>query len=92
MNQQIRKASRDATQSILNAFSRLPEGVRAPETGLTFQRLLSMGYQEREAQHLIANVLSGEMTMMQRFGEPFNQERYAAMLRQLPRQNWRIAR
>jgi hypothetical protein len=51
----------------------------------TFDRLCRSGYSEEESKRLMANVLVHEMFMVTKHNEPFDQERYAAMMHRLPR-------
>ncbi|MBF0187082.1 MAG: hypothetical protein HQL50_04065 [Magnetococcales bacterium] len=51
----------------------------------TYDRLCGSGYSDNEARTLIARALASEMFMVLKHQEPFDLNRYAAMLRQLPR-------
>ena len=56
-----------------------------PETRQTFDRLISEGYSEVEAKKLIGCVVSSEIFDVLKKQEPFNQERFAKALNELPK-------
>lgn len=54
------------------------------EVAATLQRLQVEGYSEKEAKHLIAQCVAIEMHEVMASDTPYSEERYVAMLRQLP--------
>lgn len=54
------------------------------ETQETFLRLKGLGYSDLEAKSLIAQCVAVEMYEVIASNAPYNQERYLAMLKQLP--------
>jgi len=59
-----------------------------PETRQTFDRLISEGYSEKEAKKLIGCIVTSEIFDVLKKQEPFNPERYAKALHELPRLPW----
>ena len=59
-----------------------------PETRATLERLLADGLSRGEAVELIACVVSAEVVEVLRSGRPFQEDRYVAGLRALPRLPW----
>ncbi|MEI7845617.1 MAG: hypothetical protein WCK35_07425 [Chloroflexota bacterium] len=59
-----------------------------PETKETYDRLVSSGISDKEAQRLIGIVLSDEMVQMLEAKKFFNPERYSGNLRKLPKLPW----
>jgi len=59
-----------------------------PETRQTFDRLILEGHSEEEAKKLIGCVVSSEIFDVLKKQEPFNPERYAKALNQLPKLPW----
>ena len=59
-----------------------------PETRATLKRLMADGIPEREARELIACVASTEIFDVLKSGQPYQEERYLAGLRALPRLPW----
>jgi len=59
-----------------------------PETRQTFDRLILEGYSEEEAKKLIGCVVSSEIFDVLKKQEPFNPERYAKALNELPKLPW----
>lgn len=55
-----------------------------PETGRTYDRLVSQSYTDEEARMLISRTIQVELYRLMRFGEPFNQVRFVSNLNQLP--------
>jgi hypothetical protein len=56
-----------------------------PETRQTFDRLISEGYSEDEAKKLIGCVVTSEIFDVLKKQEPFNPERFAKALNELPK-------
>lgn len=56
-----------------------------PETRQTFDRLISEGYSEEEAKKFIGCVVSLEIFDILKKKEPFNPERFAKALNELPK-------
>ena len=56
-----------------------------PETRQTFDRLISEGYSEDEAKKLIGCVVTSEIIDVRKKQEPFNPERFAKALNELPK-------
>ncbi len=56
-----------------------------PETRQTFDRLVSEGYSEEEAKKLIGSVVTSEIFDVLKNQEPFNPERFAKALNELPK-------
>ncbi len=61
-----------------------------PETRQTFDRLISEKYSEEEAKELIGCVVTSEVFDVLKKKEPFNPERFAKALNELPKlpQDW----
>ena len=59
-----------------------------PETCQTFDRLISEGYSEAEAKELIGCVVLSEIFNVLKKQEPFNPERFAKALSELPKLPW----
>jgi len=59
-----------------------------PETRQTYDRLISEGYSEVEAKKLIGCVVSLEVFDVLKKQEPFNPERFAKALNELPKLPW----
>ena len=55
-----------------------------PETALTYERLISMGYSESDSQILIAQCLAVEMYLIMKHQKPFDEKRYTKNLENLP--------
>jgi hypothetical protein len=56
-----------------------------PETKQTFERLVAEGYSEQEAKRLIAVVVAIEIFDVLKQNQPYNQARFVAALRRLPK-------
>jgi hypothetical protein len=56
-----------------------------PETRQTFDRLISEGYSEEDAKKLIGCVVTSEIFDVIKKQEPFNPERFAKALNELPK-------
>jgi len=59
-----------------------------PETRQAYDRLISEGYSEVEAKKLIGCVVSSEVFDVLKKQEPFNPERFAKALNELPKLPW----
>ncbi|MGH9225937.1 MAG: DUF1841 family protein [Acidimicrobiales bacterium] len=58
-----------------------------PEMWSTAERLVSAGYDRHEVLHMLGSVAVGELWLVWRSEEPFDRERYAAALAELP-ESW----
>ena len=59
-----------------------------PETRATLERLLAEGFSRDAAAELIACVVSTEIFDVLKSGQPYQEDRYVAGLRALPRLPW----
>jgi hypothetical protein len=59
-----------------------------PETKETYERLLAEGHSVEQARELIASVILAEIYEVLKQKQPFNQERFIAALKMLPRLPW----
>ena len=59
-----------------------------PETRATLERLLADGFSRDRAIELIACVVTSEIYDVVKSGQPFQEPRYVAALRALPRLPW----
>jgi hypothetical protein len=59
-----------------------------PETRMTLERLISQGFSRERALELIACVVSSEIFDVLKSGQPYQEARYLAGLRALPRLPW----
>ena len=57
-----------------------------PETKLTYDRLIALGYSEFETKQLIGNCVALEMFTVVKEQLPFNEARYVKNLKQLPKE------
>ncbi len=71
-------------QIFLNLVNNQLHGTSSPETE-TYNRLCNQGYDDEETRTLIASVLESETTLVFKHRKPFDQTRYVARLRHLPR-------
>lgn len=55
------------------------------QTKETLERLLSEGFSEEDAKHLIGSAMVVEMRSVVSDGRPFKEERYLSLLKDLPR-------
>jgi hypothetical protein len=67
--------------------TQLRDGI-PPETRATLKRLMDDSIPEKEARELIACVVSTEIFDVLKSGQPYQEERYVAGLRALPRLPW----
>jgi hypothetical protein len=74
--------------SILEVVDNQLQANDPPETRRTFDRLISEGYSEVEAKRLIGCVVSLELFDVLKKQEPFNPERFAKALNELPKLPW----
>ena len=70
--------------------TQLREGT-PPETGQTFERLIAEGYSPHAARNLIGCVVVNEIVEVLGRSEPYDEARFVAALRQLPRRPWEHA-
>ena len=56
-----------------------------PETKQAYQRLVAAGHSEEEAKRLIAVVVTSEIFDVLKHKKPYDQARFIAALRQLPK-------
>jgi hypothetical protein len=59
-----------------------------PETRLTLDRLLAAGHTRERAEELIACVVSSEIVEVLQEGQEYNESRFVAALRRLPKLPW----
>ncbi len=59
-----------------------------PETRATYDRLLAEGYPEEEVMKYIGAVVSSEIFSVIKEGRTYDERRYVAALRTLPRLPW----
>ncbi len=59
-----------------------------PETKATYDRLLAEGYPEEEVMKYIGAVVSSEIFSVIKEGRTYDERRYVAALRTLPRLPW----
>lgn len=71
--------------AILEVVDNQLEANDPPETRQTFDRLISEGYSEKEAKKLIGCVVTSEIFDVLKRQEPFNPERFAKALHELPK-------
>lgn len=71
--------------SILEVVDNQLQANDPPETRQTFDRLVSEGYSEAEAKQLIGCVVTSEIFDVLKKQEPFNPERFAKALNELPK-------
>ena len=57
-----------------------------PETKMTYNRLISLGYDEFETNQLIGQCIGVEIFDVLKHKKPFNQSRYIKNLNQLPKE------
>jgi len=57
-----------------------------PETKLTYDRLIALGYSEFETKQLIGQCVALEMLTVIKEQLPFNEARYVKNLKQLPKE------
>ena len=70
--------------------TQLREGT-PPETGQTFERLIAEGYSPHAARDLIGCVVVNEIVEVLGRSEAYDEARFVAALRQLPRLPWEHA-
>ncbi len=70
--------------------TQLREGA-PPETGQTFERLIAEGFSPHAARDLIGCVVVNEIVEVLGRSEPYDEARFVAALRQLPRLPWEHA-
>jgi len=71
--------------AILEVVENQLQANNPPETRQTYNRLISEGYSEIEAKKLIGSVVSLEIFDVLKKQEPFNPERFAKALNELPK-------
>ena len=59
-----------------------------PETKATYDRLLAEEYPEEEVMKYIGSVVSSEIFSVVKEGRTYDEQRYVAVLRALPRLPW----
>ena len=57
---------------------------KPPETKMTFNRLLDLGYSDDDAKQLIGQCVAIELFEMLKHGKPYDNERYIKNLAKLP--------
>ena len=78
------KENRYLKSAVLEVVDNQLQANDPPETRQTFDRLVSEGYSEGEAKKLIGSVVLVEIFDVLKKQEPFNPERYAKALNDLP--------
>ena len=73
-----------ANQAIMKAVDSQLLETDLPEVKETYDRLVSLGYDDIETRKLIGAALADETFMILKHKEPFNRARYVATLRDLP--------
>jgi hypothetical protein len=71
--------------AILEVVDNQLEANDPPETRQTFDRLISEGHSEEDAKKLIGCVVTSEIFDVLKKQEPFNPERFAKALNELPK-------
>jgi argonaute-like protein implicated in RNA metabolism and viral defense len=82
------QASPQLTAAIMETVNNQLRDSNPPEAKETYDRLVASGISDKEARRLIAIVLSNEMFEILKNKEPYNQQRYIAFLRKLPKLPW----
>jgi len=59
-----------------------------PETKETYDRLLAQGYSQEEVMKYLGSVVSSEIFSVLKHGQTYDQQRYVAALKALPRLPW----
>lgn len=57
-----------------------------PETKITYDRLISLGYSEFVTRQLIGQCVAVEIFNVLKNGKPFDEKRYISNLKQLPKE------
>jgi len=70
--------------AILEVVENQLKSLNPPETKETYDRLLGMGYSERDAKEMIGVVVSSEIFDVMKKKEPFNKDRFVKALNKLP--------
>jgi len=82
------QTSPQLTAAIMETVNNQLRDSNPPEAKETYDRLVASGISDKEARRLIAIVLSNEMFEILKNKEPYNQQRYIAFLRKLPKLPW----
>lgn len=61
---------------------------KPPETKQTYDRLVAEGYAPDEARRLIGTVVASEIFEVLKRKQPYDQARFVAALRRLPKLSW----
>jgi len=69
---------------ILEVVERQLESSKPVQTRETLERLMSEGFSEEDAKHLIGSALVVEMHSVVSEGRPFQENRYLSLLQELP--------
>jgi hypothetical protein len=85
MAQRINKRLR---QTLLGVVANQLRAGDPPETAATLERLMAQGYTREKAMEQIACAVSSEIFNVLKNKAPYNQTRYVASLRALPRLPW----
>jgi hypothetical protein len=59
---------------------------KPPETKITYDRLISLGYSEFVTKQLIGQCVAVEIFNVMKHGKPFDEKRYISNLKQLPKE------
>ncbi len=93
MSRKRRNGSMPPPNPVLNAAileivdNQLSEGTPV-ETRQTFDRLMQVGHTTEDARRLIGCVVVSEIVQVMQRGEPYDEARFVAALRRLPRLPW----
>jgi hypothetical protein len=79
------KVNKELRDQLLETIDNQIKMNKPPETRLAFDMLKSMGYSEFESKQLIGQCLVLELFHIMKFQRPFDDERYAKNLRDLPK-------
>jgi len=85
MEQQVNETLKRVIMDVLD--NQLESG-DPPETKQTYDRLLGNGIDKKETRRLIACVIAGEIFDIMKEQKPFDQERFAKRLADLPETPW----
>lgn len=80
------KASPELREQIFDVIQNQITSNRPPETRLTYERLLALGFTAFEAKQLIGQCVALEIFLVLKEQQPFNEARYIRHLQQLPKE------
>jgi len=70
---------------ILEVVEKQLNSRKPAQTRETLERLMTQGFSEEDARHLIGSVIVAEMRAVVSEGRPFQEERFVSLLQDLPR-------